>query len=280
MTDAHDHARPAASVTPMSPEERVRLFAEARRIAHEKTPSARRMATHRLAAEARRLTDLVIRTGASIQQLNEAAGVLQALVDVLEAYGVKDRRDFMHFAEIANAGDAFRASDIDDVGFFDDSPIVGLANPLAPPLRVQIHDDHVVGLANFGQAYEGPPGCVHGGYIAAAFDDLLGATQSLGGRPGMTGRLTIHYRRPHPLHAEIRYIGRVERVEGRKTFTVGQSFLGDDLLAEAEGLFIAVDYERLAAGAPPSTPRPHPATPTERETTPTGRETTAPEDVT
>ena len=31
----------------------------------------------------------------------------------------------------------------------------------------------------FGAAYEGPPGSVHGGIIAAAFDEVLGMTQSL-----------------------------------------------------------------------------------------------------
>ena len=235
----------------LAPDDRIALFTSAWREEHTRTPSARRQAAHRLAAEARRLASLLVRTDASIRQLDDATGVLQALVDVLEGHGVKDRRDALRFAEVANAGESFLASlasDADDVGFFDDSPIVGLANPLAPPLRVQILDDHVIGLATFGNAYEGPPGCVHGGYIAAAFDDLLGATQSLGGRPGMTARLVINYRRPHPLHAEIRYEGRVERVEGRKTFTVGQSFVDDVLLAEAEGLFISIDFEQMVAG--------------------------------
>ena len=37
----------------------------------------------------------------------------------------------------------------------------------------------------FGSAYEGPPGCVHGGFVAAAFDEVLGFVQSLGGQPGL-----------------------------------------------------------------------------------------------
>ena len=43
------------------------------------------------------------------------------------------------------------------------------------------------GPGRVGPAYEGPPGCVHGGFIAAAFDEVLGSTQSLSGSPGMTG---------------------------------------------------------------------------------------------
>ena len=61
----------------------------------------------------------------------------------------------------------------------------------------------IKGTVTFGSAYEGPPGHVHGGYVAAAFDELLGMTQSLGGMPGMTGTLTVRYRRPTPLRTEL-----------------------------------------------------------------------------
>ena len=67
---------------------------------------------------------------------------------------------------------------------FEHSPFIGRANPLAPPIRLQEVDGHLEGQVRFGSAYEGPPGCVHGGYIAGAFDELLGATQSLSGSPG------------------------------------------------------------------------------------------------
>ena len=106
-----------------------------------------------------------------------------------------------------------------------------------------------VGWATFGEQYEGPPGKVHGGFVAAAFDDVLGMAQSLGGRPGMTGRLTIRYRAPHPLHTRIRYEAKLESVDGRKTLVTGASYDGETLLAEAEGLFIAVDFTKLL---PPS----------------------------
>jgi acyl-CoA thioesterase FadM len=83
--------------------------------------------------------------------------------------------------------------------------------------------------------------------VAAAFDEVLGATQSLSGNPGMTGRLTVSYRKPTPLHAELRFEGRLERVEGRKIFTRGELWAGDVMCAEAEGLFISIDPGRFAA---------------------------------
>ena len=61
----------------------------------------------------------------------------------------------------------------------------------------------------------------------------------------MTGTLTIRYRRPTPLHTELRFEGVCERSEGRKIYTSGQLFAGETLCAEAEGLFISVGAERF-----------------------------------
>ena len=61
----------------------------------------------------------------------------------------------------------------------------------------------------------------------------------------MTGTLTVRYRNPTPLHQELRFEGRLERVEGRKIFTTGTCRVGSTLTAEAEGIFISVDFERF-----------------------------------
>ena len=61
----------------------------------------------------------------------------------------------------------------------------------------------------------------------------------------MTGTLTVRYRRPTPLHRDLRFEGTLDRVEGRKIFTTGRCFDGDDVTAEAEGLFIPVDFQKI-----------------------------------
>jgi len=84
--------------------------------------------------------------------------------------------------------------------------------------------------------------------VAAAFDEVLGYTQSLTGHPGMTGRLITHYRSPTPLHTELRFEAWVERVDGRKIFTASTLHAGERLCAEAEGLFISIKpgtFQRL-----------------------------------
>lgn len=134
--------------------------------------------------------------------------------------------------------------------FLDDSPFIGELNPLAPPIVMAAQADtaqadtgRVVGEVTYGAAYEGPPSCVHGGFIAAGFDEVLGFAQALTGRPGMTARLEVQYRSPTPLHRPLRYEGRIDRVEGRKIFAVGTLHHGDTLCAEAQALFVSMNPE-------------------------------------
>ncbi len=130
----------------------------------------------------------------------------------------------------------------------DHSPVQGAANPLAPPLRLTFEPRRVIGRVRFGRAYEGPPGCVHGGFVAVAFDEVLGAAQWLTPDPvpAMTGRLTVHYRSPTPLETELRLEAELARVDGRKRVVTGRLFHGDVLCADAEALFVAVPVERFA----------------------------------
>lgn len=152
--------------------------------------------------------------------------------------------------ESINAPDGIPGSAAAESHFTDRSPFYGAMNPLSMPMALQQDDSigefgSIIGRATFTEPYEGPPGHVHGGYIAAAFDEVLGMTQSLTGRPGMTGTLTIKYRAPTPLHQEIVYCGWVDRVDGRKIFTKGTSHIGDTLCAEAEAVFLSMPTELM-----------------------------------
>ena len=118
------------------------------------------------------------------------------------------------------------------------SPIVGEASPLSPRIDWESSDGEVIGRGRVGAAYEGPPGFVHGGWIACAFDEMLGIANIVAGHPGMTGRLTIHYRRPTPLFQPLRFRAWVDRTEGRRVMSRGEVWVDDVLTAEAEGVFI------------------------------------------
>jgi acyl-coenzyme A thioesterase PaaI-like protein len=129
--------------------------------------------------------------------------------------------------------------------FFPTSPVIGYANPIAVPVEVEIVGAEVRGRVVFTEAYEGPPTCVHGGVIAMVFDELLGAANIAAGHPGMTGTLTVRYRRPTPLRAELSMAARFVEKTGRKIRTTGEIYHGTTLTAEAEGIFVEVLPERF-----------------------------------
>lgn len=197
----------------------------------------RRAELIRLSEAVRGVLHRLVQTSAPVPMIAEAADQVEVVAALLAAH--RSASTYEGFAESANAGEPF--------AFFDHSPMLGRANPLAPPIELSLEDGRMIGRATFGAAYEGPPGCVHGGFIAAAFDEVLGSTQSLSGSPGMTGRLTVTYRSPTPLLTPLVFEGTLDRVEGRKIFTTGRLYAGDVLCAEAEGLFISIDFAKFAA---------------------------------
>jgi acyl-coenzyme A thioesterase PaaI-like protein len=203
----------------------------------------------RLASAMRLVIERLFTSDAPEEELRAAADALERYAQRLETH--PRRRLPVGFGESANAG---------DVGaFFDYSPMIGLSNPLSPPLRLSVENGVVHGQVVFGSAYEGPPGHLHGGFVAAAFDEVLGFTQSLTGSPGMTGTLTVRYRKPTPLHVELSFRARVVRTEGRKIFTEGTLHAGETLCAEAEGLFVSVDFFRMRQLTGARSPEPGPA---------------------
>lgn len=129
--------------------------------------------------------------------------------------------------------------------------VMGLRNPLAA-VRAgsrRVDDDkHVHYAVRLGALYEGPPGLVHGGVSALILDQLLGETASVAGGPGMTGRLTVHYRRPTPL-GEVTMEGWLESHTGRKSIVRGvvRDASGTTTI-EAEGLFILPKWATEWAG--------------------------------
>jgi acyl-coenzyme A thioesterase PaaI-like protein len=226
-------AEPAAELAESAAERLGRGLAWTR----DRPLSPRQAAARRVGEAVRQAIDRLTATSAPAEVLQRAAERMDEVVSLLEGY--RNDRQYEGFAESSGAGHG--------EAFFDWSPVLGLSNPLAPPMRLEVEGQVVVATTNFGSAYEGPPGCVHGGFIAAAFDDVLGLTQSLSGQMGMTGTLTIRYRRPTPLYVEVRFEGRLEEISGRKVTTSGRLYAGDEMTAEAVGVFITVSEEHFAS---------------------------------
>jgi hypothetical protein len=114
----------------------------------------------------------------------------------------------------------------------------GWSNPISPGLNMWVEGDKAYGKVTCGHAYEGPPGYVHGGHVAAIFDQFLGMAQIVGKQPGMTGVLTIRYLKPTPLNTDLDLEADITVLEGRKTRVTGTMTAGDVVTATCEGLFI------------------------------------------
>jgi acyl-coenzyme A thioesterase PaaI-like protein len=127
--------------------------------------------------------------------------------------------------------------------------VIGLRNPVAPPLTVHHESDGSV-WAEFtlGAAYEGPEGHVHGGMCALILDHVLGATAHLPGRPAVTGTLTLRYRRGTRLNRRLRARAHVDRVDGVKTFVVGGIEDDKGVTVEADGVFIHPKRQETGGG--------------------------------
>ncbi|MEY2397937.1 MAG: hypothetical protein QOJ00_1111 [Actinomycetota bacterium] len=206
-----------------------------RAVGAEPVPDEHRQALRNATAAMRVVMERIVASAAPAEAIDAAAAELRAIADVLGRY---PRGRTYDFSESSIAGDPS--------AFFDNSPVAGVSNPLAPPLNLRIEDGKVIGDVRWGSAYEGAPGCVHGGYVAAAFDEVLGLAQDLGGHPGMTGTLTIKYRKPTPIHTDLHFVGEFTRSEGRKTFTEGWLYDPEgNLLAESDAVFISVDMGKL-----------------------------------
>jgi acyl-coenzyme A thioesterase PaaI-like protein len=130
-----------------------------------------------------------------------------------------------------------------DIMPFD--PVIGAWSPMAPPLVVAIDDGRATASVTFGPPYGGPPGCVHGGVIAACFDQVLNVANLLAGVAGPTASLEVRYRKPTPLGQPLRFEAGTPVVDGRQVRTTGVLRDGDTVLAEATGVFVTLPADRV-----------------------------------
>ena len=186
-------------------------------------------AKRRLAQALRELTGVLVTSTPSIEEMDEIAERLELQARQF----ANEPRLFGQMAFQADGNHGRRGEvnhELNAVG--------GWSNPLAPGLNMWFDGDRARGTVNCGWAYEGPPGHIHGGYVAAIFDQFMGMAQIIGKQPGMTGTLKVRYLRPSPLNTELQLEAWLDRVEGRKTIISAEIRNGDCITATCEALFI------------------------------------------
>jgi acyl-coenzyme A thioesterase PaaI-like protein len=167
---------------------------------------------------------------------------LQAEIESLRKQAVGPRRPRYYEQGM---GESAKAS------FVDFSAISGLAHPFAIPMLIEDSADPVGApciraRVTIGLAHEGPPRGVHGGVMAAIFDELLGHAQQVHKTLALTASLSVRYRSITPIGEELEFFAQVTHGTGRRWNGRATCKAGDKVTAEAEALFIAFDLDSIA----------------------------------
>ncbi len=124
--------------------------------------------------------------------------------------------------------------------------VCGLENPLGLHLRFHFTGPtEVTAEYTVSENYQGYPGVVHGGIVAAMLDEVTGralmGADPMNPRFMYTARLELRYRKNVPVGQPLKLVGRALKDKGR-TATASGALYGPDgeLLVEAEALLVNV----------------------------------------
>ncbi|MBB5854525.1 PaaI family thioesterase [Amycolatopsis umgeniensis] len=99
-------------------------------------------------------------------------------------------------------------------------------------------------------AHQGAPGLAHGGLLACAFDEALGATVgNLLRRPAVTGKLETDFLRPVPVGSTLYIAAKLDGVAGRKIYVSADGRLDAEdgpVALRARALFVQVEFEHFS----------------------------------
>ncbi len=128
--------------------------------------------------------------------------------------------------------------------YLDHSGAIGAYNPCFPEYEITVAGEQAHGGVRFPLAYEGPPGLVHGGFLALFFDCAIQQHNCEFGVAGQTTSLLLSYRRPTPvlqnLDFEIQRSSDERRISSR-----AQLSRRGTVLCEATMEAVAGDRSRL-----------------------------------
>jgi acyl-coenzyme A thioesterase PaaI-like protein len=133
--------------------------------------------------------------------------------------------------------------------YLDHARDIGSFNPCFPEYGIEVNGDQAWGSVTFPLAYEGPPGIVHGGFLAVFFDCVAQHHNCEVGTAGKTTSLTLGYRRPVPLGTELSFTLERSVAEG-KIHSAAALRHGERLLCEAEVDAVAGDRANLPEVSP------------------------------
>ncbi len=133
--------------------------------------------------------------------------------------------------------------------YVDHSRDVGNFNPCFPIYDLSCADDRGEGSVEFPLLYEGPPGIVHGGFLAVFFDCVLQQLNCDLGVAGKTAELVLHFRRPTPLLTPL-VVHATRSIEGSRIRSHADLLLDGKVLCAAEMSAVVGDRTSLPFVSP------------------------------
>ena len=129
--------------------------------------------------------------------------------------------------------------------YLDHATDIGAFNTCFPEYRFDHIDAQTAsGRVTFPLVYEGPPGLVHGGFVAVFFDCVMQHQNCLAGLSGKTRSLNITFRRPTPVLTDLRFdIARSEVDRGIRS--MARLLLDDEVLCIGEVNTLALPPDKL-----------------------------------
>ncbi|MBT8213177.1 MAG: PaaI family thioesterase [Acidimicrobiia bacterium] len=106
--------------------------------------------------------------------------------------------------------------------------------------------DRVAAELSFPKRFEGGPGLVHGGAVAAFFDDLMGYVLLAHGVPAVTAKLEMNYLVPIELDSTLHGVAWLAHRDGRKLYIEGEGIDTSGVRAvEASAMFLEVGLDHF-----------------------------------
>jgi hypothetical protein len=129
--------------------------------------------------------------------------------------------------------------------YLDHATDIGAYNPCFPEYRFDhLNAGTASGQVTFPLVYEGPPGLVHGGFLAVFFDCVIQHQNCLTGLSGKTRSIQVTFRRPTPVLTDLHFdIARSEVDRG--ITSTARLLLDDEVLCIGEVNTLAQSPDKL-----------------------------------
>ena len=112
-------------------------------------------------------------------------------------------------------------------------------------------ENEVCSEYSVSELYQGYPGVVHGGVVAAMLDEVVARVSMIGDHHHfmMSVKMEVKYRHPVPTEAPLVILGRIVRMRGRLGKAVGEIILPDGKVAAESAMTLADVPDEMIANA-------------------------------